>query len=96
MPIARLPRQPTPAPWSSTRRTGTQPTPPTLRKTAASGRSIVSATPGALQFHDELISDAGPVVRKGVDGNDGYSGFTTREILRAATCDQTELEDIIA
>ena len=31
------------------------------------------------EFHDDLITDAGPVVRKGVDGNDGYSGFTTRD-----------------
>ena len=31
------------------------------------------------QFHDALISDAGPVVRKGADGSDGYSGFTTRD-----------------
>ena len=31
------------------------------------------------EFHDDLITDAGPVVRKGVDGSDGYSGFSTRD-----------------
>lgn len=45
-------------------------------------------------FHDELISDAGPVVRKGVDGNDGYSGFTTRD-PQSGDLHQTELEDIL-
>ncbi|MDE2988208.1 MAG: isochorismatase family protein [Chloroflexota bacterium] len=45
-------------------------------------------------FHDELVSDAGPVVRKGVDGNDGYSGFTTRD-PQSGDLHQTELEDIL-
>ena len=31
------------------------------------------------EFHKDLTTDAGPLVRKGVDGNDGYSGFTTRD-----------------
>ncbi len=31
------------------------------------------------EFHSELRADAGPVVRKGVDGEDGYSGFSTRD-----------------
>ena len=30
------------------------------------------------EFHPDLVV-AGPVVRKGVDGQDGYSGFTTRD-----------------
>ncbi|MDE2708292.1 MAG: isochorismatase family protein [Chloroflexi bacterium] len=46
------------------------------------------------QFHDELISDAGPVVRKGVDGNDGYSGFTTRD-PQSGDERATDLEDTL-
>jgi nicotinamidase/pyrazinamidase len=30
------------------------------------------------QLHDQLVVD-GPVVRKGVDGGDGYSGFSVRD-----------------
>ena len=33
------------------------------------------------QLHADLCADAGPVVQKGVDGADGYSGFTTRDVL---------------
>ncbi len=36
------------------------------------------------QLHPELRSGAGPVVRKGVDGADGYSGFSTRDALSGA------------
>lgn len=46
------------------------------------------------QFHDDLTTDAGPVVAKGVDGNDGYSGFTTRD-PQSGDQHQTELEDIL-
>lgn len=53
----------------------------------------VAETWGA-QFHDELKLDAGPVVRKGVDGNDGYSGFTTRDPLSGEPR-ETELEEIL-
>ena len=53
----------------------------------------VGGTWGA-QFHAELTLDAGPVVAKGVDGNDGYSGFTTRD-PRSGAVHQTELEDIL-
>ena len=45
----------------------------------------VADTWGA-QFHDDLIIDAEEIVRKGVDGADGYSGFTTRD---PQTSDQT-------
>ena len=45
----------------------------------------VADTWGA-QFHDDLIIDAEEIVRKGVDGSDGYSGFTTRD---PQTGDQT-------
>ena len=38
----------------------------------------VGGTWGA-EFHEDLTTNAGPVVRKGVDGNDGYSGFSTRD-----------------
>ena len=33
------------------------------------------------QLHADLCAAAGPVVQKGVDGADGYSGFTTRDVL---------------
>jgi len=46
------------------------------------------------EFHAELTIDAGPTVRKGVDGNDGYSGFTTRDPLGGAQ-QQTELEELL-
>ncbi len=38
----------------------------------------VAGTWGAA-FHPALDSGAGPAVRKGVDGEDGYSGFTVRD-----------------
>ncbi len=46
------------------------------------------------ELHADLIRDAGPTVRKGVDGNDGYSGFTTRDPQSGAQ-QQTDLEDIL-
>ncbi len=53
----------------------------------------VADTWGA-RFHDDLTTAAGPTVRKGVDGNDGYSGFTTRD-PRSGAQQQTDLEDIL-
>lgn len=53
----------------------------------------VAGTWGA-QFHEELTIDAGPVVAKGVDGNDGYSGFTTRD-PQSGDERATDLEDIL-
>lgn len=38
----------------------------------------VAETWGA-QLHPDLQADAGPIVRKGVGGEDGYSGFTMRD-----------------
>ncbi len=46
------------------------------------------------QFHDDLRIAPGPVVRKGVEGNDGYSGFSTRDPQSSAR-QPTELEDIL-
>ena len=46
------------------------------------------------EFHADLVSDVGPVVRKGVDGNDGYSGFRTRH-PQSGEQRQTELEDLL-
>jgi nicotinamidase/pyrazinamidase len=43
----------------------------------------VADTWGAA-FHPDLVLD-GPVVHKGVDGEDGYSGFTTRHPSTEAT-----------
>ncbi len=53
----------------------------------------VADTWGA-RFHDDLTTAAGPTVRKGVDGNDGYSGFTTRD-PRSGAQQPTDLEDIL-
>lgn len=38
----------------------------------------VAETWGA-QLHPDLRADAGPIVRKGIGGEDGYSGFTMRD-----------------
>ena len=46
------------------------------------------------QFHADLTTDAGPVVAKGVDGNDGYSGFTTRD-PHSGDQHPTALEDLL-
>ena len=46
------------------------------------------------EFHAELTVDAGPVVAKGVDGNDGYSGFNTQD-TQSGDQHQTELENIL-
>ena len=46
------------------------------------------------RFHDDLVRGGGAVVRKGADGNDGYSGFTTRD-PRSGAEHSTELEDIL-
>ena len=32
-----------------------------------------------VQLHPDLRADAGPIVRKGIGGEDGYSGFTMRD-----------------
>jgi nicotinamidase/pyrazinamidase len=52
----------------------------------------VAGTWGA-SFHPSLAV-AGPVVRKGVNGEDGYSGFTMRDPVRGETI-PTELEPIL-
>jgi len=45
------------------------------------------------EFHPDLVVD-GPVVRKGVNGEDGYSGFTTRDPLTEETV-PTELPALL-
>jgi nicotinamidase/pyrazinamidase len=52
----------------------------------------VAGTPGAA-FHPDLVVD-GPVVRKGSNGEDGYSGFTMRDPTSGATI-PTELEALL-
>jgi nicotinamidase/pyrazinamidase len=52
----------------------------------------VAGTPGAA-FHPDLVVE-GPVVRKGTNGEDGYSGFTMRDPVSGATM-PTELESIL-
>ena len=46
------------------------------------------------EFHAGLTRVAGPTLRKGVDGNDGYSAFNTRDPQSGAQ-QQTELEEIL-
>jgi nicotinamidase/pyrazinamidase len=45
------------------------------------------------ELHPGLVAD-GPVVRKGANGEDGYSGFTMRDPLSGATI-PTELEALL-
>jgi nicotinamidase/pyrazinamidase len=45
------------------------------------------------ELHPDLVV-AGPTVRKGVDGQDGYSGFSVRDPTSGATQD-TELEPML-
>ena len=53
----------------------------------------VAGTWGAA-FHPALTADAGPSVRKGANGEDGYSGFTMRDPLKEATV-PTELDGLL-
>ena len=53
----------------------------------------VADTWGA-RFHSDLTADAGPTLRKGFDGNDGYSGFTTRD-PHSGDQHPTELEELL-
>lgn len=52
----------------------------------------VAGTWGA-EFHADLVVD-GPVVRKGANGEDGYSGFTMRDPVTEATV-ATELAGLL-
>jgi len=49
---------------------------------------------GGAELHSELVV-AGPVVRKGVGGEDGYSGFTVRDPERGTVL-PTELVGLVA
>ncbi|MFH1474390.1 MAG: isochorismatase family protein [Chloroflexota bacterium] len=53
----------------------------------------VGGTWGA-ELHPDLVADAGPCVRKGTAGEDGYSGFTMRDPLTGATV-STELDGLL-
>ena len=54
----------------------------------------VADTWGAALHPDLALPDDAPRVRKGVNGEDGYSGFTTRDPVTGDTT-QTELEAIL-
>jgi nicotinamidase/pyrazinamidase len=45
------------------------------------------------EFHEDLVVD-GPVVRKGVDGRDGYSGFSVRDPVTGEE-DETRLGHLL-
>ncbi len=53
----------------------------------------VGGTWGA-ELHPGLVGDAGPAVRKGTAGEDGYSGFTLRDPRSGATV-PTELDGLL-
>jgi nicotinamidase/pyrazinamidase len=53
----------------------------------------VGGTWGA-ELHPALVVDADPSVRKGTNGEDGYSGFTMRDPLSGATV-PTELDGLL-
>jgi len=53
----------------------------------------VGGTWGA-DLHPGLVGDAGPAVRKGANGEDGYSGFTMRDAVSGATV-PTELDGLL-
>jgi nicotinamidase/pyrazinamidase len=53
----------------------------------------VGGTWGA-ELHPGLVADAGPSVRKGTNGEDGYSGFTMRDPRTGATV-PTELDGLL-
>lgn len=64
-------------PWSSTRKTGTR----RRRRTSRTREPLAPATacraPGG-ELHPDLRVE-GPVVRKGTEGEDGYSGLSVRD-----------------
>ena len=93
-PRDRVGRRPT-APSSWRPRTGTRRARPTSPRTAASGRSTASPTRGARRCHPDLaLPDDAPRVRKGVNGEDGYSGFSIRDPLTGETA-KTELDGLL-
>ena len=53
----------------------------------------VGGTWGA-ELHPGLVADAGPSVRKGTNGEDGYSGFTMRDPRTGATV-PTEMDGLL-
>ena len=66
------------------------------RRMAASGRSIASPGTWGAELHPDLaLPDDAPRVRKGVNGEDGYSGFTMRDPRRPARRSTTELEGLL-
>jgi nicotinamidase/pyrazinamidase len=54
----------------------------------------VADTWGAALHPDLRLADDAPRVRKGVNGEDGYSGFTTRDPIKGETL-PTELERLL-
>jgi nicotinamidase/pyrazinamidase len=53
----------------------------------------VAGTWGA-ELHPDLVGDGGPSVRKGTNGEDGYSGFTMRDPRTGATV-PTEMDGLL-
>ena len=49
---------------------------------------------GAALYPDLALPDDAPCVRKGINGEDGYSGFTTRDPLTGETA-KTELDGLL-
>ncbi len=76
-------------------RTGIPSARPTSPRTAASGPSTASPDSWGAELHPDLaLPGEAPRVRKGVNGEDGYSGFTTRDPTTGETT-PTELEALL-
>ena len=69
---------------SSTPRIGIPSRRRTSRRTAASGPSTAWQGTWGAELHPDLLV-SGPVVRKGSNGEDGYSGFTMRDPVSGDT-----------
>ena len=93
--MARSRRPPeTERPWSSPR-TGTPNPRRTSRKTAGSGPFTASRTRGEPSSIPALAAaDDAPRIRKGTNGEDGYSGFTMRDPVTGETT-PTELNALL-
>ena len=79
---------------SSTRRTGTPRSTPHFEKDGGIWPVHCVAGTWGAELHPDLRVE-GPVVRKGINGEDGYSGFTHARPRDAARRKPTELEDLL-
>ena len=84
----------TPARSSSTPRTGTPTSTPHFAKDGGIWPVHCVADTWGAELHPDLDRPTGPIVRKGANGEDGYSGFTMRDPVTGETI-PTELEGLL-